>query len=94
MAAYLRFSLQRKYQVVSDLVLNNLLNDIEKKYSRQSRPDLIFVTGDISFSGKKAEFDIAQDFIDRLLEVTLSKKIIYFLYQEITILKDVKKMLS
>ncbi|WP_292995264.1 metallophosphoesterase [Nitrosomonas sp.] len=57
-----------------DLVLNNLLNDIERKYSGESRPDLIFVTGDISFSGKKAEFDIAQDFIDRLLEVTLVEK--------------------
>jgi len=57
-----------------DLVLNSLLNDIKQKYSGESKPDLIFVTGDISFSGKKAEFDMAQEFIDKLSEVTLVEK--------------------
>lgn len=57
-----------------DLVLNSLLNDVKNKYSGESRPDLIFVTGDVSFSGKKAEFSMAQDFLDKLSEVTLVEK--------------------
>lgn len=57
-----------------DLVLNSLLNDIKQKYSGESKPDLIFVTGDISFSGKKVEFDMAQEFIDELSEVTSVEK--------------------
>jgi len=57
-----------------DLVLNSLLKDIKQKYSGESKPDLIFVTGDISFSGKKAEFDMAQEFIDKLSEVTSVEK--------------------
>ena len=57
-----------------DLVLKSLLDDVKHKYSGNSKPDLIFVTGDISFSGKKAEFDMAQDFIDKLSEVTLVEK--------------------
>lgn len=57
-----------------DLVLNSLLDDIKQKYSGESKPDLIFVTGDISFSGKKSEFDMAQEFIDKLSEVTLVEK--------------------
>jgi len=57
-----------------DLVLSSLLNDVKKNYSGESSPDLIFVTGDISFSGKKVEFDMAQSFIDELSKVTLVEK--------------------
>jgi len=57
-----------------DLVLSSLVNDVRKNYSGESSPDLIFVTGDISFSGKKEEFDVAQDFIDELSNVTLVEK--------------------
>ncbi len=57
-----------------DIVLKSLLDDVEQKYSDGSKPDLIFVTGDISFSGKKAEFKTAQNFIDKLSDVTTVEK--------------------
>ena len=68
------FHLKENIKWSQDLVLNSLLEDVKKKYSGESRPDLIFVTGDISFSGKKAEFNMAQEFIDKISEVTLVEK--------------------
>lgn len=68
------FHCKEGIQWSQDIVLKSLLDDIEQKYSNRLSPDLIFITGDISFSGKKAEFGIAQSFIKKLSEITKVKK--------------------
>ena len=68
------FHLKENIKWSQDIVLNSLLEDVKQKYSGESRPDLIFITGDISFSGKKTEFNMAQEFIDKISEVTLVEK--------------------
>ena len=68
------FHCKEGVQWSQDIVLKSLLDDIEQKYSNRLSPDLIFITGDISFSGKKTEFEIAQSFINKLSEITKVKK--------------------
>lgn len=53
-----------------DVVLKALLEDIHSRYSGPNRPDVIFITGDIAYSGATEEYDLAGDFIRKLLEVT------------------------
>lgn len=43
-----------------------MLDDIHARYVGASRPDLLFLTGDIAFSGKKEEYDLAEDFVRKL----------------------------
>ena len=60
----------------SDIVINALLDDLQglkDKYSLS--PDVIFVSGDITYSGKTEEYEISRAFFDDLLSVTnLEKK--------------------
>ncbi len=59
-----------------DIVLSQLLEQLSKK---SLNADCIFVTGDITRSGQKAEFLQAKRFLDKLLELlNLSKNKIFF----------------
>lgn len=72
------FHFQTKYssQWDSDIVINALIEDLhglKQKYSLS--PDVIFVSGDITYSGKIEEYEIAKVFFDDLLNITnLEKK--------------------
>jgi predicted phosphodiesterase len=48
-----------------DIVLSRMLEDIITRY-RSSPPDLVFVTGDVAFSGKAKEYQLAEDFLRKL----------------------------
>lgn len=54
--------LRRGREWSQDVVLASLLRDIEARYSVQDKPDLLFVTGDVAFSGKEEEYKLAGDF--------------------------------
>lgn len=49
-----------------DVVLSTMLEDICNRYGVEGRPDFIFLTGDIAFSGKEEEYRFAEDFIRNL----------------------------
>ncbi|MCK4790948.1 MAG: metallophosphoesterase, partial [Desulfobacteraceae bacterium] len=52
-------------------MLDGLLADIEQVISKDKvYPDLIFVTGDIAFSGQESEYQLAEGFFERLLNIT------------------------
>ncbi len=52
-----------------DVVLKAMLTSLPEITGRLSKPDLIFATGDIAFSGKAAEYAEATKFFDDLLLV-------------------------
>lgn len=45
------------------------LRDIEQQVDRGLMLDMVFITGDIAFSGRSDEYDEARDFLSRLLKV-------------------------
>ncbi len=49
-----------------DAVLSSMLADIRDRYGGAGRPDLVFLTGDIAFSGKEDEYKLAEEFIRKL----------------------------
>jgi len=51
-----------------DQVLSTLSEDAQARYSRPAAPDLVFITGDVAFSGKADEYVLAEDFIRELSE--------------------------
>jgi len=53
-----------------DVVLNTLLSDVASRYGKADYPDLIFLTGDLAFSGRPDEYLLAEDFILKLQDVT------------------------
>ena len=56
-------------------VLDELLKRIKKDKENGIKPEFIAVTGDIAFSGKKKEYEIAAIFFDELIKITnISKK--------------------
>jgi 3',5'-cyclic AMP phosphodiesterase CpdA len=55
----------------SDIVLKKLLEDIETCIQNDSlQPDFIILSGDISYSSKPEEYELAKKFLDRLLEIS------------------------
>ena len=57
--------------VDSDIVLEKLLEDVEKCIQKDSlQPGFIILTGDISYSGKPEEYEVAQKFLDKLLKIS------------------------
>ena len=53
------------------LILERLVSDIEKTISQGHPVDLVVITGDVAFSGKEEEYNIAQKWIEeRLLPTT------------------------
>jgi predicted phosphodiesterase len=54
-----------------DIVLKSLLVDLESHMVKSGiKPDFILVSGDITFSGQPAEYDLAGKFFDELLKTT------------------------
>src|SRR4051794_3636082 len=50
-----------------DVVLRALVRSVREHRERGRKPDLVFATGDVAFSGKKAEYEAATPFFDDLL---------------------------
>ena len=59
-----------------DSVIDSLLKAIDKLLIQKSiKPDLIFITGDLVYSGKPDEYQVAEEFCEQLLTITgLSKQ--------------------
>ena len=57
-----------------DVVLRALTKSVKDFRERGRRPDLIFATGDIAFSGKTAEYELATQFFDDLIEAAGLKR--------------------
>jgi 3',5'-cyclic AMP phosphodiesterase CpdA len=53
-----------------EIVLRALLDDVRKQAEEGLSPNLVVVTGDVAFSGKAQEYDLARAFFDELLAVT------------------------
>lgn len=51
-----------------DIVLRALVASVKKFRERSRAPDLIFATGDIAYSGKPGEYELASAFLDDLVE--------------------------
>lgn len=65
------FHLQSGDRYDRDVVLRTLVRSVQRFREREGRaPDLIFVTGDIAFSGKPDEYSLATQFFDELLAAT------------------------
>ncbi|MBN2006241.1 MAG: metallophosphoesterase [Anaerolineae bacterium] len=65
----LHFRESRNYD--ETIVLKELLRDVAERIEEDNlRPDFIVVTGDIAFSGKPEEYQLAGSFFDKLLETT------------------------
>lgn len=64
------FHLRSNLEWSQDVVLRSLLEDIGARYSGSRAPDLLFITGDVTFSGSAEEYRFAEDFIHRLQEAT------------------------
>lgn len=52
-----------------DTVLSTMLTDIRNRYERDDRPEIVFLTGDIAFSGKEEEYVFAESFVRKLCSV-------------------------
>ena len=53
----------------SNFVLQRLLEDVRRLRQDGVEPDAIFFTGDLTFSGRAAEFSLVKNFVQRLTEV-------------------------
>jgi tetratricopeptide (TPR) repeat protein len=51
-----------------DVVLSALVRSVREMRSAGRRPDVVFATGDIAFSGQPAEYEVAGRFFDELLD--------------------------
>jgi predicted phosphodiesterase len=65
------FHLRKKIAWSQDVVLKSLLEDVRGRYAGSNAPDLLFLTGDIAFSGKVDEYLLAEAFVAEL-RATLS----------------------
>lgn len=63
------FHFREKATWSQDVVLKSLLEDVRARYVDTSAPDLLFLTGDIAFSGKREEYLLAEAFVAELREV-------------------------
>lgn len=54
--------------ISQDIVLVSLLKKIEELAKSGSKPTIVIITGDIAYSGKKAEYDKAKEYIDGIIE--------------------------
>lgn len=52
----------------SNFVLQRLLEDARQLRADGVEPDAVFITGDLTFSGRTAEFSLVEDFVQRLTE--------------------------
>lgn len=64
------FHLQASLGWSQDIVLDTLLKDIRAQYGVARTPDLLFITGDVAFSGRSDEYAKAEEFIGELRTAT------------------------
>jgi predicted phosphodiesterase len=64
------FHLRTNLKWSQDVVLDSLLKDLRDRYSKESSPELLFVTGDIAYSGAADEYIQAEGFIKELQSAT------------------------
>jgi tetratricopeptide (TPR) repeat protein/predicted phosphodiesterase len=64
------FHLRTSQSWSQDVVLTSLIQDIKTNHSGKNRPDLLFLTGDLAFSGKHEEYVLVTDFIRQLQVAT------------------------
>ena len=58
-------------QFNQDMVTRSMLEAIERLVREENKaPDLIFISGDLVYSGKAEEYQVAEVFCQRLLDVT------------------------
>jgi predicted phosphodiesterase len=62
------FHFREKTAWSQDVVLKSLLEDVRARYAGANAPDLLFLTGDIAFSGKREEYLLAEAFVIELRE--------------------------
>jgi predicted MPP superfamily phosphohydrolase len=54
-----------------DVVVESLVKDIGERIEKDGlAPDFIVITGDLAFSGKSSEYELARQFLDELLKIT------------------------
>lgn len=71
--------LREKTGWAQDIVLSKMLEDITNRYGTK-RPDLVFVTGDIAFSGNAKEYELAEEFLKKLCErISLPKEHLFLI---------------
>jgi 3',5'-cyclic AMP phosphodiesterase CpdA len=51
-----------------DVVLGALVRAVRRFRERGRSPDVVFATGDVAFSGKSGEYEIATAFFDEVLD--------------------------
>jgi predicted MPP superfamily phosphohydrolase len=51
---------------VQDMVLSSMSRHIATIFEKESKPNLIMITGDVAFGGKKKEYEDAKEFIDKV----------------------------
>lgn len=67
----LHFRVTQKHTSDGNIVLTALLRDVAERIDQDGlQPDFVSITGDVAFSGKGEEYDLAEEFLDELLQVT------------------------
>lgn len=57
-----------------DVVVEALLSSLPNLIERFGQPDFVIASGDIAFSGKKAEYDLATQLFDAVLNILSLKR--------------------
>lgn len=70
----------KSVEISQDIVLNSLKNKLSTLFKENNKPNLILVTGDIAFSGKKEEYVRATAFFDWIIsESGITRNEIFFI---------------
>lgn len=59
----------KKDNVSQDIVLSSLLKKIEGICNEEDKPNILIITGDIAYSGKPEEYNLAKTFIDKACQL-------------------------
>jgi len=54
--------------IAQDIVLESMLKQIESISKTENKPNMLIITGDISYSGKQEEYSLAKEFIDKIAQ--------------------------
>lgn len=64
-----------KESINQDTVIRSLLDAIDELLiKKDQKPDIIFITGDLTYGGKEEEYQVAEEFCNQLLTITGLKK--------------------
>lgn len=64
------FHIRAEKEWEQDVVLNSLAEDIKDRFSETNKPNLLLLSGDISFSGQEDQYLLAEKFVRNLMSVT------------------------